>query len=101
MKHSALFLAAALVATAGAANLSQAADLTTPVATQAAAMPADNLTQQAAIENEAEQAYQADANPLTIVKLASPYDQEDAFKGPGGYPLPGWDVFTIDAQAND
>jgi hypothetical protein len=99
MKYSALFLGLALAATMPAA-FARADDSMSPAASQSAAMPSDYATQQAAIENQAEQAYQADANPLATVKLASPYDQEDAFKGPGGYPLPGWDVFTVDGQAN-
>ena len=101
MKQSALFLALALAATAGVANLSRAADATMPAATQAAAMPGDNLSAQAATENAVQQDFAANVNPLANVKVVSPYDQEDAFKGSNGYPLPGWDVFTIDGQAND
>jgi len=101
MKQSALFFAFALAATAGAATLSRAADSTATAATQAAAMPGDNLSAQAAVENEAQSDFGANVNPLSNVKVASPYDQEDAFKGTNGYPLPGWDVFTIDGQANE
>jgi hypothetical protein len=103
MKHSALFLGFAL-AVAGPAALSWAADTGTALSSassQAAAMPADNLTLQTTIANQALQAYNQDINPLSVVKLASPYDEEDAFKGPNGYALPGWDLFTIDSAAND
>jgi hypothetical protein len=99
MKYSTLFFALALAATAGTANLAFAADPATPP-TQAATMPGDNLSTQATTENAAQQDFAANVDPLSNVRGVSPYDQEDAFKGANGFPLPGWDVFSVNAQAN-
>jgi hypothetical protein len=36
-------------------------------------------------------AYDANVNPLAFVlEKVGPYDIEDAFRGPNGFPLPGW-----------
>ena len=106
MKHSILFFGLALVAAGGLATSARADDITPGSSTvstsgQSAAMISDNLTRQTISENAAQQAFNANINPLTTVTLAGPYDQEDAFKGANGYTLPGWNVFTGDIQAGD
>lgn len=99
MKYTAIFFGLAFAVTAGAASLARADDVVNSTY-QSAAAPADNLSAQAATENQAIQDYNANIDPLTNVRISGPYDQEDAFKGRNGYPLPGWDVFSVDGQAN-
>jgi hypothetical protein len=66
---------------------------------QTASMPADEQSVEAALAQDAQQSYRSNTNPLASARLSGPYDGEDAFKGKDGYPLPGWDVFTVDGQA--
>ncbi len=98
MKHSAFFLG--LVLAASPAALSQAADTPNSRLVQSAAMSSDNPTQQAAVTTAAEDSFVSNRNPLASARLASPYDQEDAFKDANGNPLPGWNLFGGDIQAS-
>ena len=45
----------------------------------------------AATKSSAIEAYNTNVNPLAFVlEKVGPYDLEDAFRGPNGFPLPGW-----------
>jgi hypothetical protein len=65
----------------------QAADMTSTQ--QVAAQPQYAATM-STTEQDSFQAFKANVNPTFAVPTTGPYDQEDQFVGPQGYPLGGW-----------
>jgi len=96
MKRSFVSLSLAVAFAAGLAAPALAFDQNTPAwsaPTQIAARDSSsNLVSQHEMEATATSAYEHNINPLSVMRLASPYDTQDAFTGMDGRPLPGWEM---------
>ena len=94
----ALVLSTAVVAQAFAgeqlASGSQSEQMAAPAHANAAMV---QKTEMSAVD-----AYKANVNPLAyMLEKVGPYDLEDAFTGPNGYPLPGWSEIANPASGGD
>ena len=94
MKHTAriFFFAAALL---GAAPAFAAEAMPKQVAVS----PDQYLARQQQTESDAVKAYNSGVNPLYGFRGTGVYDQEDAFKGPNGFMLPGTYMNNGDSNA--
>ena len=62
---------------------------------QLAVLSMANSAQVRSNEAYAMRAYQANINPLSfMLEKVGPYDLEDAYSGPNGYALPGWEALA-------
>jgi len=69
---------------------------------QVAALSQANAAIVQKTEMSAVDAYKANVNPLAyMLEKVGPYDLEDAFTGPNGYPLPGWSEIANPASGGD
>ena len=91
-------LAAALIGAAASSHADPSAPVFSP-STQVASSPDQALAKQHEMESHAVKAYENGVNPLASAHFSGVYDQEDAFKGVNGYPLPGTYMNNGDTNA--